>query len=215
MKTNNTFWPAYADLMTSLFFVMLVLYVITFVLLRTKQNEYRVAAEKYDKLQEIEKSLASLNQEYFEYDQVNKRFRMTSEILFKSGEAIIPDHQKPELRRAGASLYNLMNKYRHETPNVSYLIILEGNNARAPLYTGEMNYKAIPNTGFRISYNRALALYNFWKDSGYDFKSLDNCEILIAGSGYFGKSRDEKEEGNNKRFTIQITGKLGEFQSGQ
>ncbi|MEL6560509.1 MAG: hypothetical protein AAFQ94_20125 [Bacteroidota bacterium] len=213
MKSNNTFWPAYSDLMTSLFFVMLVLYVITFVLLRNKQNEYRVAAEKYDKLQEIEQSLSSLDQEYFDYDQVNKRFRMTSEINFAKNSNAIPAHQKRELRNAGAALFRLMQNYQRETPNVSYLIILEGNTARAPLLTGQMNYIAIPDVGFKLSYERALALYNFWKDSGYDFKSLGNCEILIAGSGYFGKSRDKTDESNNRRFTIQITGKLGEFQS--
>ncbi len=211
MKPNNTFWPAYTDLMTRLFFVMLVLYVLTFVLLRNKQNEYRVAAEKYDKLQEIEQSLTNLNNQYFEYDEVNKRYRMTSDILFESGDWKIPNYQKNELREAGASLYQLMDQFRNETPNVSYLIILEGNNAHAKLINGKWNFDEIPSTGFRISYNRALSLYNFWKDEGYDFKSLNNCEILIAGSGYFGKSRDLNDESNNKRFTIQITGKIGEF----
>jgi hypothetical protein len=40
-----------------------------------------------------------------------------------------------------------------------------------------------------------------------DFKKFKNCEIIIAGSGYFGKSRDENEE-LNRRFSIQITPKL-------
>ncbi len=137
---------------------------------------------------------------------------MTSEVLFKGGTSKIPNHQKSELRKAGKELFRLMSKLAKDNPKINFLIILEGNNARwQDPRTGRWNYQDIPNVGYKISYKRALALYNFWKVNGYDFKSLKNCEILISGSGYFGKSRDEVNESQNKRFTIQITGKIGDF----
>ena len=88
-----------------------------------------------------------------------------------------------------------------------YLLIIEGNTQRT-----ERNYIDIPNEGYKLSYRRALGLYNFWKSMDLDFRKIgEQCEIIIAGSGYFGQSRDLKNERNNRRFTIQITSKVGKL----
>ena len=59
---------------------------------------------------------------------------------------------------------------------------------------------------------RALSLFNYWKKIGADFNSLGSqCEVILAGSGYFSQSRDEENENNNRRFTIQVTSKVGKF----
>lgn len=69
------------------------------------------------------------------------------------------------------------------------------------------NYKKIKDTGYVYSYKRSLALVNFWNSQGLNFsENLPNCELMIAGSGYFG-NRDIKEV-NNRKFTIQITPKF-------
>lgn len=39
---------------------------------------------------------------------------------------------------------------------------------------------------------------------------MNHCEILMAGSGYYGKSRLANEN-ENRKFTIQITPKVGEM----
>ncbi len=39
MKKKNFFWVGYSDLLTSLFFVMLVLFVVTFIILKKKNDE--------------------------------------------------------------------------------------------------------------------------------------------------------------------------------
>ena len=209
LSQDNFFWPSFSDLMTALFFVMLVLYVLTFVKLKRDQGEFRVAAEKYEKLQEIEKSMSNLDKEYFDYDPNNKRFRMTADVLFKPGSddiSLITAEEKLNLMKTGRELFTFIRDLEIENPEIQYLIVLEGNTTRH-----NNNFKTIPNTGYSLSYMRALALYNFWKERGYDFKKLKTTELLIAGSGYFGKSRDTIDEYKNKRFTIQITGKLGEF----
>ena len=73
MKNDNFFWPSFSDLMTALFFVMLVLYILTFVKLKHDQEQYRVEAEKFQKLQEIEKALSTLDKELFVFDPENKQ----------------------------------------------------------------------------------------------------------------------------------------------
>ena len=77
-KSKSFFWASYADLMTSLFFVMLMLFVVAVVELNKKNVELQttntnIEIEK-DKLeaqllkaQEIENATMGLESEYFEY----------------------------------------------------------------------------------------------------------------------------------------------------
>ena len=60
---------------------------------------------------------------------------------------------------------------------------------------------------YSLSYNRALALYNRWLQKGLNLRKY-NTEIIIAGSGFNGNNRDDKNEDNNKRFFIQIVPKI-------
>jgi outer membrane protein OmpA-like peptidoglycan-associated protein len=92
------------------------------------------------------------------------------------------------------------------TSDISYLLIIEGH-AQRSIYNHVPNWMSDPDRGYELSYQRALALKNYWNEIGYDFNSFYNCEILVVGSGYFGKSRDIDEK-KNKRFTIQITPKF-------
>lgn len=205
---KDYFWPSYSDLMTALFFVMLVLYILTFVKLKHDQEVYRVSAQKYEKLQEIEKALSTLDDKFFDFDEENKRYKLKTDARFAPNSpdiSTISQQTRNELKSAGRSLYELIDSLSQINKNVNYLLVLEGNAARA-----NNNHIKFPNEGYKLSYSRALALFNFWKDSGYDFRKLNNCEIIVAGSGHFGKSR-EADEPKNKRFTIQITGKIGEF----
>lgn len=213
---DNSFWPSFSDLMTSLFFVMMVLYILTFVKLKQDQEQYRIAAEKYEKLQEIEKSLQTLEGDYFEFDENNKRFRLNIDTKFKSNSHQISDFDvkiKEDVIDAGHSIYYLLDSLNKSNQfTVQYLIVIEGNAQRTVT-----NWISDPNNGYRLSYKRALSIYNYWKENGINFNNLKNVEVLLAGSGHFGKSRvsakklDEYDSELNRRFTIQITGKIGEF----
>ena len=57
-KSNDSFWPSYTDLMTSLFFIMLVLYVLTYVRLN---STIKLQKEKIEIYEENEKCRASLS----------------------------------------------------------------------------------------------------------------------------------------------------------
>lgn len=202
------------------FFVMLVLYVFTVVILKKKEKalmelEYnyqaiQVKAKQFERIQEIEKALTQLDDDYFEYDDKSKRYRLKVDVRFTPNSADIyqmDEGTRGRLVEAGKSLSNLLKEITSENPNVNYLLIVEGNTQWVKL-TDRWNYELIPNLGYELSYKRALALSNFWKTQQLDFNKIGNCEIMLVGSGYFGKSRDNSNKGNNRKFSIQITAKV-------
>ena len=221
MKKSNIFWISYSDLMTSLFFIMLVLYVITFIRFIFNQRILADSAEQLEEIRSVEDALATLNPTYFEFNEENKRFKLKVDVNFPSNEHEIywlSDNDVRDLKEAGKVLYNKIDSLVNRNPNVDYLLIIEGTTQKAQVTVdGEVcnNWECIPDDGYILSYKRALSLFNLWKDAGYDFSSENEdlngqCEVIIAGSGYFGFSRDEIEK-NNRRFTIQITSKVGKY----
>jgi hypothetical protein len=198
MKKNSTFWVGYSDLMTSLFFVMLVLYIVTFMKLKMDQGIMVKELEKLNEIENVETALSTLNQAYYEFDAVNKRYKLKMDVQFPPNSADIYEltsETRKDLYSAGKSLFDKIKTLTNSNENIEYLLVIEGNTER---------------------YNeRALALYNFWNSKGVDFGELNGqCEVIIAGSGYFGQSR-EKDESKNKRFTIQVTSKVGKFLNNQ
>jgi hypothetical protein len=211
MKKSGFFWIGYADLMTSLFFIMLVLYVVSFAILKSKQGDIQADADKLKEIENIQKAIESLDSIYFQFDEINKRYKLNIDTRFRPNSYDIKDIpiiKRNELSNAGGNIFHKIDSIVSKNESVDYLLIIEGNAAR---YND--NYKNDPNKGYRLSYNRALALFNFWKNEGYDFGKIGNnqCEIIIAGSGYFSQSRDTINEQNNKRFTIQVTSKVGKY----
>lgn len=203
MKKQNkeVFWISYGDIMTSLFFIMLVLFGL---------YQLRVSAslKELKEIKEIQYALENLDKRYFKFDAKNKRYKLTTDVNFKSNSYSIldiPSEKRLLIKEAGKNIYDLMVKLNEENPNVNYLLIIEGNTQRAM-----KNYLLRPTDGYHLSYNRSLSLMYYWQMNGYDFKNLNNCEILIVGSGYFSKSREENEI-ENRKFTIQITPKIGQF----
>lgn len=208
-KSNNTFWLGYSDLMTSLFFVMLVLFVLAYVRL---SNILDATEQQLKQIKDINSAVEQLDRRYFEFDERNKRYKLKIDVKFKSSSSNIwdiPRGELKDLKNAGLELQKLFNDLSVSFPNVSYLLIIEGNTQRSFLTTiGKWNYQEMPDEGYRLSYKRALALVNYWKQEGIILSGIENCEILIAGSGYFGKNRSENEL-ENRKFTIQITPRIG------
>lgn len=216
MKKNSIFWIGYSDLMTSLFFIMLVLFVLTVAILR---GTIEASDEAIKKINTVIKALDELDTNYYLYDDKSMRYRLNIDIVFETnGDNIYKAtslKQRHDLIAAGNNLYSLMKDVIIKNSDINYLLVVEGNTQRAKL--GERwNYQTMPNVGYKLSYRRALALVNFWKANSINFSRLKNCEILICGSGYFGKSRDPMVSSNydnssNRKFSIQITPKIGEI----
>lgn len=194
-KESNFFWTSYTDLMTSLFFVMLALYILTVAVLRYQQ---KATEEQLKKIKEIQNATKALPPEFFQYQPEYKRFSLNQQIAFESGKAIIPINKRAYLIEVGKSIQKLVDtlKVKYQDSNIKYLIVIEG-------MASKDNYLY----NYQLSYERAFSLYNFWEENNI---RLDPsiCEIIISGSGIGGVGR-EKIEYKNQRFLIQIIPKIG------
>lgn len=201
MKKNNFFWISYADLMTSLFFIMLVLFVVTIGYL---QFEKKVTEEQLSKLEEIQTAVRQLPSKYFVPQPQYKRFKLNREIHFESESYKIDTNDYDYLREVGNSIINLVDglnsNEKFKDLDIKYLIVIEG-----------MSSKDNYDYNFELSYQRALALYKFWKSKDIIFNP-EFCEIQIAGSGTDGiREYSGRDERKNQQFLIQIVPKIGEI----
>ena len=221
-KNKSYFWASYADLMTSLFFVMLMLFVVAVVQLNTKNAELtdanmRIEGEKenlqakLDKAQEIEDATKGLDSEFFEYKDDYKKHKLTVDVYFPSGQSDIQQYVSEstqyKLRRAGECAKSFIESTTEKFPGIQYLLIIEGQASKDLYY---QNYE--------LSYKRALALKRFWENNNIKFTE-QNCEVLICGSGDGVQSGTglmrEDDERLNQRFLIHILPKPGIIQQVQ
>jgi outer membrane protein OmpA-like peptidoglycan-associated protein len=211
-KNDSFFWASYSDLMTSLFFVMLVLFVLVIALLHNKINQqaielenYKtVPIEKYKYLEKAEQSLERIDTTYFVYDSQYKRHTLKNiSVSFNTGSSNIYDIPQVDLEKLhnmGRSIRNFMQQAVDSIPDIKYLLIVEGQSSK--------DYYP---RNYELSYERALALVNFWSVKGISFNS-NYCEVIISGSGQASPFREEPDiKGNkaNQRFVIHIIPKAG------
>jgi len=201
MKKNNFFWISYADLMTSLFFIMLVLFVVTIGYL---QFEKKATEKQLEKISELQTAVKQLPKKYFSYQPQYKRFKLNKQIHFNSGSTRINPEYYGYLNEVGHSIINLVDSLNaneeYESFDIKYLIVIEG-----------MSSIDKYSRNFELSYERALSLYKFWKENDIVFNP-EICEIQIAGSGTDGvREYTGIEERKNQQFLIHIVPKIGEI----
>lgn len=246
---RNHFWVSFSDLMTTLFVLMFVLFLIflskglrlnaanndceedladaKFELAEceTKRDDLikelkslegeqvaKATLEKIEVIQSIDEALRALPQNLFAYDELSQRFRLSLEVNFQpqsSNILDVPRHVREKLREAGLEIQQKIRELNSEKNNekFSFLLIVEGNTQQ--FENNWQNSMGIE-VGYNLSYNRALALVDYWKQNGIDFRNSGDVELLIVGSGYFGAGRSNVET-ENRRFTIQITPKIGNY----
>ncbi len=192
-RKESFFWTSYSDLMTSLFFVMLVLFVLVIVLLHKRMEATEAQLEEIKK---IENSTMELDRsEYFMYNKDYRKYVLTIDVTYPLGKSDIKEindsTQLPKLREAGIVIRDFLNKHSDN----NYALIIEGQ-ASADDYAYNYN----------LSYERALGLMLYWNSENIRFGN--NCEILVSGSGDgtldTHSMRDTIKEENNQRFLIHI-----------
>jgi len=206
MKKNNIFWISYSDLMTSLFFIMLVLFVVTVGYLKVIQQGLIKTVEEQNKLLKLDEQFKPLEKSgNFYYLPDCKKYLvkdLMGEEIFEPTKIIIKPEYIQKTKDAGVVIKDFLEKLNKDTPDLSYLLVIEGNMANN--FDKSLNKDS--NWGYTTSYQRALAVYNLWLQNGINFRKY-NVEVLICGSGFNGLCRDNIEE-NNKRFSIQIIPKV-------
>jgi len=205
MKKDNIFWIGYSDLMTSLFFVMLVLFVVTIGYL---QYNLKTTEEQLEKIKELQTAVQELPDEYFEYQPQYKRFKLKRQIQFDGGSSIIDSRYHSYLKQVGSSIVRLIDELKKQDEfkkfNIKYLVVIEG-----------MASKDSYSRNYELSYERALAVYHFWKDEGIYFDATD-IEIQISGSGIEGiREYSGDRENENQQILIHIIPKMGKIQNNE
>jgi len=229
-KGESFFWTSFADLMTSLFFIVLVLYVLTYIMLKKKEKELvNTVADLKHKLEVyelVEQNLKPLKRDtlLFRYEENYKRFTLAFDVNFALGKSQIQrgdlnnyDVTATKIESVGKQLQKTIDnlaKNKAENPamnNVSYLVIISG--YASHLLSGSQI------SDYDLSYQRAYNLWGYWKSIGIDFeanKYKGLIDLQIAGNGWGGLGRFERDPQNfmenetkNQRFIIQIVPKIG------
>jgi hypothetical protein len=198
-KGSDFFWPSFTDLMTSLFFIMLVLYVLTYLKLT---NQQKATEQQLNKIKEIQAAVKELPQNYFQYDSIYKRFSLIEDIQFAPYSDIINSNDIDYLLEVGNSIRTLIErlKVKYSSQDIKYVLIIEG-------MASNDNYKE----NFPLSYKRAWAVQKLWQENNV-IPDQSVCEIQIAGSGTGGIGRfPSSHEYRNQRILIQIVPKIGEI----
>ena len=195
-KKESFFWTSYSDLMKSLFFVMLVLFILVIVLLHKRME---ATEDQLKEIKKVEQSTKDLSQEYFQYRPDYKKYVLTIRVRYPAGKSNLQDivssdkqSQLQQLAKAGREIQSFLKSHSEN----QYILIIEGQASKD-------NYLY----NYELSYQRALALMRYWiEDSNITFG--DNCEILISGSGDekldTHSMRETGDERENQRFLIHI-----------
>jgi outer membrane protein OmpA-like peptidoglycan-associated protein len=212
-KKESFFWTSYSDLMTSLFFVMLVLFVLVIVLLHNKMKDNIRLIDEQEKeliekrkMDEITKSTQNIDATYFDYNTEYKKLVLKIKANFdknKSEEKDLDINTKKSLIEAGKVIQaRIDNIIRNNSDlNIQFLIVIEGQASKD---------NASDRHNYELSYKRAYTLKNIWENNNINFG--EECEVLISGSGTGGSMR-ERIESKNQRFLIHIIPKIGEIKN--
>lgn len=204
---ESYFWTSYSDLMTSLFFIMLTLFILTVVLLNQRM---KATVNELQQIRAIQESTKELEQKdgYFEYKEEYEKYSLKIDVFFpvlQTDFSYLSQKTRDQLNRAGTEIVSFLNKHKDN----KYLLIIEGQASLNGLNWMDKNYQ--------LSFERAKNLMKFWLPKFKQIQSpedplaapnlVKNCEIQIAGSGdgrlNVNSMRDSIEE-KNQRFLIYI-----------
>ncbi len=219
---KDFFWPSYVDVMTNLFAITLVLFVVSFFLFKEKTTALKVVEEEYIRIKAMNEAIQQWsNNPYFQYDTTYQKHILTLRFEYDESEYEIPGgllnpEVEDDIKKVGTSIIQtideLLKDYGTGNFKLKFLVVIEGQASK----TGEEEYNDV------LSYRRALYLKKFWLDpknnvnfNGLTFSDSDNlhCEIIVSGSGFSGSPREEeyiiedgKRKGNpaNQRFLVHI-----------
>lgn len=210
------FWTSYSDLMTSLFFTMLVLFVVvviamgqTNIKLRELLNNTTAEKEQLERITHLKDQFQTLTESgSLEYDEEKCMFYVKDFVgieIFEPNQGVIKPEYISTVDEVGKEIKNIINALNSNNGNFKFQLVIEGTAAIPFRELVAKTYNPDNKEIYLLSYIRALALYERWKHLKF---RESNTEVIIAGSGFNGINRDKKVEDNNKRFVIQIIPKI-------
>jgi len=217
-KYKDSFWLSYSDLMTSLFFIMLVLFVVCIgkmkydnAALENERNQANAEKEQLERILQLDAQFEELSKSSaLQYIEEKKMFVAKDFIgieIFNPLDDTIKPEYIATVDAVGQSLQEVVKRLHEKNPDLNFQLVIEGNAAIPWQQLQNHSYNPDNVWMYELSYHRALALYRRWLSKGIDLRKY-NTEVIIAGSGFNGINRDNKVEENNKRFVIQIIPKI-------
>ena len=114
-KRSSYFWTSYSDLMTSLFFVMMILFAVAIGQLQHKRIEAenaklvaeeakQLAEAEIKKIREIENAIQSIDSRFFAYNKNFKKHILKIDVQFEKGVfdiSKISEQKRDSLKEAG------------------------------------------------------------------------------------------------------------------
>lgn len=229
MNKRSLFWISYSDLMTSLFFIMLVLLVLLIAAFQknspdtVEELEVQVADLKKQvveleeqlkaasikiqateseltKIREIQNAVSNISPTYFDYNPRYKKHVLKIDVEFPTGSNNIDEIPIPTRKELVEAGWEIKRFISNAIANNPEIQYLLIIEGQASKDNYLLNNE--------LSYKRALSLRNFWQDYGISFEP-HQCEVIIAGSGTGGVPRDMENEKRNQRFLIHILPKPG------
>lgn len=203
--------------MTSLFFIMLIL----FVLASSGLYRQKKATEtELKNIRDMQTAVSQLDSRYFVADTIHKRWILRRQINFAAKSAVIPDADKPYLTEVGQNLKQVINNIRDSTKlekykdmDITFLVLIEGMASKTPFYIDDWQ------NNYVLSYNRALAVYRFLKGDLFDNpENRKMLEVQIAGSGEEGIRPNPDTSSStmkNQTIILQIIPKIKYRQDAQ
>ena len=199
MKKFWFFWVGFADLMTSLFFIMLVLYVVSFTLFKVNISELNAANEALDSLiqdlkeskemlliqaekakiiEDVEKNLEPLieNSTLFKYEERHKRFTLGFKVNFNLGETEI---NSKGLKNSEETIekISIVGSELQKTVDLLIKNKIENpsmNNVSYLVIIAGYSSELINEEQYEEyerSYRRAYNLWDYWRGLNIDFES--------------------------------------------
>lgn len=213
-KSNSSFWPSYVDIMTTLFAIMLVLFVVSFCRFKIKEKEQKETmdmlqslVDEYENIITVYSTVSSIDStKYFGYDETylkhlftidveyqTKGYRIVDQLKLDNIDKNAANEKRNDILAAGKLIKETILKLESNDSiknNIKFLVVIEGQASKVKFNEGDWQ------NNYTLSYLRARFINEFWKNNGINLEKIPRCELIISGSGEGGVPRfipDEKE----------------------
>lgn len=210
MKKNNngSFWPSYVDIMTTLFAIMLVLFVVSYSRFKNKEKQLKSLVDEYENIITVYSTVGSIDSTaYFGYNKEYLKHLFTVDVEYQQKEYRIDklkldtidkkaaDNKRDSIIKAGELIKETILKLEKSKEigaalrsdstrnNIKFLVVIEGQASKISFNIDDWQ------NNYTLSYLRARFLNEFWKQNNIDLASIPRCELIISGSGEGGVPR--------------------------
>ena len=146
-KTNGSFWPSYVDVMTTLFAIMLVLFVVSYSRFKNKEEQLKSLVDEYENIITVYSTVGSIDSTaYFGYNEEYLKHLFTVDVEYQLKEYRIDklkldeknkeaaDNKRDSIIQAGKLIKETILKLEETKGikdgaihnNIKFLVVIEG-----------------------------------------------------------------------------------------